>query len=145
MKKVILSLAVFLTATVSLAAEITPDSLIGRYKVQAKIGFQKVYVNFRVLNTNEFEIQRTYESGRGDEVCNGKYNINPSLFWDDLVLAKGKSFNGVFTCPSNRSRDVNFNINFQDKTTEDLVKGTSVIVTSSMAPGRSVKAYVKKQ
>ncbi|MEK2646331.1 hypothetical protein [Bdellovibrio sp. BCCA] len=144
--KYLLSTALILfTCTQAFAAEITPGNLVGRYKVEAKAGFQRVYLNFRVVNTKEFELQRTYPDGHGDEVCNGTYSLSPSLFWEDIILASGKTFQGVFSCPSNRSRSINFNIDFENKTTDDLSQGTSVTVTSSLAPGRRINAYVKKQ
>ncbi|WP_374074670.1 hypothetical protein [Bdellovibrio bacteriovorus] len=145
MKYLLSSALILFTCTQAFAAELSPGNLVGRYKVEAKAGFQRVYLNFRVVNTQEFEVQRTYPNGNADEVCNGTYNLNPSLFWEDIILASGKTFKGVFTCPSNRSRSINFNIEFENKTTEDLVRGTSVTVTSSMAPGRRISVYVKKQ
>ncbi|WII73301.1 hypothetical protein QJS83_05385 [Bdellovibrio sp. 22V] len=147
MMKMLFSAAlIVLAGSSAFAAELTPGNLIGRYRVEARAGFQKVYIKFRVINTKEFELQRTYPNGNVDELCNGTYNLNPTLFWDDFaLLAKGKTFKGTFTCPSNRSRVVTFNIDFQNKTTEDLARGTNVSVTSSMAPGMTLNAYVKKQ
>lgn len=127
------------------AAELNPGNLVGRYKVEAKAGFQKVYVNFRVLSTKEFEIQRTYPDGHSDETCNGTYGMSSNIFWDFQTFGVGKVFNGTFTCPSNRSKEIQFSIDFQDKTTDDLIAGTSVTVTSSMARGIRLNAYVKKQ
>ena len=145
MKYVISTVLLLFVGTNAFAAELTPENLVGRYKVEAKAGFQKVYLNFRVINTTEFELQRTYPNGGKDEVCNGTYSLNDSgLFWDKEVLAEGKSFKGVFTCPSNRSKKVDFNIDFKKTTTEDLARGTSVSVTSSLAPGVRLSAYVKK-
>jgi len=130
----------------SFADELTPDNLVGRYKVSARVGFQKIFVNFRVVDRNDFEIQRTYADGRTDEVCNGTYSLNRSLFWtDEIEIAAGKEFKGKFTCPSDRSKTLDFDIDFKDTTTEDLEKGTTVTVTSSAARGMRVNAYVKKQ
>lgn len=145
--KYLLSTALILfTCSQALAAELSPGNLVGRYKVEAKVAFQKVYLNFRVLNTKEFELQRTYPNGGADEVCNGTFRLDPTLFWMDYrILGTGKTFKGVFTCPSNRSRSINFDIDFENRTTEDLVRGTTVVVTSSLAPGRRLNAYVKKQ
>lgn len=137
-------LSVFIVSPV-FAGELTPENLVGRYKVEAKAGFQKVYANFRVVNGKEFELQRTYPNGQADEVCNGTYKLSDaSLFWQGEILAKGKYFSGNFTCPSNRSRTVDFNIDFKKTSTEDLARGTSVSVTSSLAPGMRLNAYVKK-
>lgn len=144
--KFILSSLIFLSlGPLAFSAELTPDNLVGKYKVEAKAGFQKIYVNFRVLNATEFEIQRTYSDGRVDESCNGTFGLNHSLFWDLDILAGGKTFNGVFTCPSNRSKEMDFNIDFKNTTTEDLIRGTNVTVTSSLARGMRINAYVKKQ
>jgi hypothetical protein len=68
-----------------------------------------------------------------------------SLFRRDLQVLAGKSFKGTFSCPSDRSRSNDFNINFGDKKMEDLEKGTNVTVTTSAAPGMRLNAYVKKQ
>ncbi|KYG68117.1 hypothetical protein AZI87_02325 [Bdellovibrio bacteriovorus] len=144
--KYLLTSALFLfIGSQALAADITPGNLIGKYKVEARAGFQKVYLNFRVVNTKEFELQRYYSNGNVDETCNGTFSLSPTLFWDFKTFASGKMFKGVFTCPSNRSRTVDFNIDFSGKKTEDLVQGTTVTVTSSMARGMRINAYVKKQ
>ncbi|MDD3022256.1 MAG: hypothetical protein PHX61_14970 [Alphaproteobacteria bacterium] len=145
MKYILSSFFLVFFSQAAFSAELTPGNLIGKYKVEARAGFQKVYVNFRVLNTTEFEIQRIYSDGRVDESCNGTFGLNHSLFWDFDVLANGKTFNGVFTCPSNRSKEMDFNIDFKNTTTDDLVRGTNVTVTSSMARGMRINAYVKKQ
>lgn len=148
MKQFLVPVVAFLAlGTNALAAELTPDNLIGRYKVEGRAGLQKIYANFRVINGTEFELQRVYQDGRKDELCDGTFTLNKSLTWDETLtfLTAGKTFKGNFTCPSNRSRTVTFNIDFANKTTEDLERGTSVIVTSSMAPGMRVNAYVKKQ
>ena len=147
MKKYFLSVSMILfSALPAMAAEITPGTLVGRYKVEARAGFQKVYANFRVLSAKEFEVQRTYSNGAEDEVCNGTYNLLSSVSWDEnWMLAASKVFKGTFTCPSNRSKTVTFNVNFGANTTTDLARGTHVTVTSSMAPGMTLNAYVKKQ
>jgi hypothetical protein len=145
-KKVVIMLSLgLLTSTSVWAKEITPETLIGRYKAEAKVAFTRYYLNMRVLDENDFEIQRVYPNGRKDELCNGTYNIGPSLFRRDMIVLAGKSFKGVFSCPSDRSKKNNFNINFGDKKIEDLEKGTSVIVTTSAAPGMRLSTYVKKQ
>ncbi|KHD87583.1 MAG: hypothetical protein OM95_13390 [Bdellovibrio sp. ArHS] len=146
MMKHLLTSALFLfIGSQAIAAELTPGNLVGKYKVEARAGFQKVYLNFRVTNTSEFELQRTYANGNVDETCNGTYVLNPTLLWDFQTFSTGKVFKGVFTCPSNRSRTIDFNIDFENKRTEDLVQGTTVSVTSSMARGMRINAYVKKQ
>ncbi|WP_347357712.1 hypothetical protein [Bdellovibrio sp.] len=147
MKKYFLSASmILLSALPAMAAEITPGTLVGRYKVEARAGFQKVYANFRVLSTTEFEVQRTYSNGAEDEVCNGNYNLLSSVSWDETwLLATSKQFKGTFTCPSNRSKTITFNVDFGSNKTEDLARGTQVVVTSSMAPGMKLNAYVKKQ
>lgn len=139
------SVLLFFASSQVLAAELTPDNIVGRYKVSARAGFMKVYLNFNVLNDKEFEIQRVYTSGRTDEICKGSYDLNNHVFWDFDSLGAGKIFKGVFTCASKPDKPVDFNIDFQDKTTEDLAKGTMVTVTSSLAPGRNISAHVKKQ
>lgn len=127
------------------AAELTPGNIIGRYKVSASVAFQKVYLKFHVINTNDFEIQRVYPSGKEDEVCNGTYDLNSQISWDYDTLVASKVFKGVFTCPSDRQKRVDFNIDFKNRTTDDLITGTTVTVTSSLAPGYTINAFVKKQ
>lgn len=142
--KSLLASALLLFATSQVfAAPITPGNLIGRYKVEARAGFQKIYVNFRVLSTDEFELQRTYPDGRVDEVCNGKYAVAPGIFWaSEGILAAGNVFKGSVSCPSDRSKTESFNIDFQDKTTDDLERGTNVKVQTR---GFTLSAFVKKQ
>lgn len=145
MKHLIASAIFLFTCTQAFAAELTPENLVGQYGVSARVGFRTVNLNFKVLNTTEFELQRIFSDGRKDQVCNGSYKLNRTLFWHREKLAPGKIFNGVFTCPDDRSREVDFNIDFAHRTTENLIKGTEVTVTSSLAAGMRVKAYVKKQ
>lgn len=146
MKKLLLLLSLgLLASTSSWATEITPGTLVGLYKAQAKVAFTRYYLNLRILDKDDFEIQRTYPDGRKDELCNGKFSVVASLFRRNQEVMGGKSFKGTFTCPSDRSRRNDFNINFADKKIEDLEKGTNVIVTTSAAPGMRLSAYVKKQ
>ena len=145
-KYVFATALLFFTSVQAFATDLTPGNLVGRYNVQAKAGFQTVYIKFRVVDTHEFELQRTYPDGHSDETCNGNYNLNNGFYLDELgILASGHTFKGVFTCPGDRTKRIDFNINFGRTTVEDLVKGTSVSVTSSMAPGMTLSAYVKKQ
>jgi hypothetical protein len=127
------------------AAELNPSNIVGKYKVLSKVGFQKIYLNFRVLDTREFEIQRTYPNGKVDEVCNGTYRMNHNLLWNLPTLAVGHTFKGVITCPSNRSKNIDFDIDFKNKTTTDLINGTTVTVNCSLIPGYAISSYVKKQ
>lgn len=144
-KTILTSAVIFFSATAAFATELTPGNIVGRYNVTAKAGFQKVYVKFRVVNTREFEIQRTYPDGHSDEECNGTYNLTNSFYLNEYaILAANKTFKGIFTCPSDRNKKIDFNIAFGDTTVEDLIKGTTVSVTTSMAP-ITLSAYVKKQ
>lgn len=138
--------AVFLFATSQvLATELTPANLVGRYNVEAQAGFQKIYVTVRVLNTSSFEFQRTYPDGQKDELCDGTYGLASSFIFDGAQPRANKTFKGKMTCPSDRSKKIDFNILFHNTTLEDLIHGTNVIVTSSLAPGMQLNAYVKKQ
>lgn len=145
MKHLIASAIVLFSYTQTFAEVLTPENLVGHYGVNARVGFRTVNVDFRVLNTTEFELQRISSDGRRDQTCNGTYKLNPTFYWDMDKLAPGKIFKGVFTCPNDRSKEVDFNIDFGNRTTEDLARGTEVFVTSSLAAGMRVKAYVKKQ
>jgi hypothetical protein len=127
------------------AAELDPSNLVGEYKVQADLGFQKYYLNFHVINTQEFEMQRTYPNGQVDEICNGTYNMNSQLLWTFTALTTSHVFKGRGSCPSNRSHQVDFNIDFKNKTTEDLVNGTTVAITTSLAPGYVINSYFKRK
>jgi hypothetical protein len=144
MFKILSLIAIFFASTQVFAAPLTPSTIIGRYKVNANVAFKKVDVNFHVIDTRTFEIERVMDDGSPSETCNGAYTMPSAMYWAPDVLVYSQYFKGTFTCPSNRSRNVDFNIYFGDTTTEDLVKGTTVIVTTSMAPGMRVKARVKK-
>ena len=145
MGKLLLSMSLVLASASAWATEITPENLVGRYKAETRVGFQTYYINLRVIDGNDFEIQRAYSDGRKDEMCNGSYNLGSKLFRTESGIMAAKIFKGTFTCPSDRSRKLNFNINFGNKTVEDLEKGTSVTVTTSAAPGMRLSTYVKKQ
>jgi len=127
----------------AVAGPITADSIVGRYAVEASVPFQKVKIDFKVINNKEFEITRLDKGGNPEETCNGTYELNASIDWTPIVFADGVVFQGIFTCPSNRSKDIDFDIDFQNKTTEDLVRGTTVVVSTSLAPTK-IKATVKK-
>lgn len=146
MGRLLLSMSLILASASAWAAtEITPDNLVGRYKAETRVGFQRYYINFRVIDGNDFEIQRAYADGRKDEMCNGTYTLANNLYYTETGVMTAKTFRGTFTCPSDRSRKLAFNINFGNKSVEDLEKGTSVTVTTSAAPGMRLSTYVKKQ
>ena len=136
-------IAGFALTTKAVAAPISAESIIGRYAVDASVPFRKVKIDFKVISNTEFEITQIDRNGTPEETCNGTYQVSASLDWTPVIFADGKMFEGVFTCPSDRSKDVDFDIDFQNKTTEDLIKGTTVIVTTSLAPMK-IKATVKK-
>lgn len=146
MLRLIVSTSIILfTASSVLAATLTPENLRGAYKVSARAGLMKVYLNFNVLTQTDFDIQRVHPNGQTDELCSGTYSLNSRIFWDFDSLNSGKIFKGVFTCPSRPSKLIHFDIDFKNTTTEDLVRGTNVTVTSSLAPGRSINAHVIKK
>lgn len=145
MKYLLFTVIAFMSS-VGFAADLTPANLVGNYSVEAKVFFQRFYGTFRVLNTKEFDFQRTYPDGKKDEICTGSYTLNPSLFLiTDTMLASGKVFQGSATCPSDRSNKMTLTIEFEDTTTEDLVRGTTLKVRTSIGGGVRVNAYVKKQ
>ncbi|MGZ3742856.1 MAG: hypothetical protein ACXWRE_05825 [Pseudobdellovibrionaceae bacterium] len=119
------------------AEALRPSNIIGQYKVISDLGIQKYYLNFHVIGTQEFEMQRTYPNGNTDEMCNGTYNMD----------SRGVKhvFRGEVSCPSNRSRQMTFTIDFQDKTTDDLINGTTVIVMTSAIPNYPIHSYLKKK
>ena len=145
MKKLILSAIVLMSAN-AFAAEITPSTLVGRYSVEAKVLFKRIYANVRINNTKDFEFQQTDGNGKGEEICTGTYTLNSSLFLvTDTMLASGKVLNGVATCPSDRSKKMDLSIDFEDTTTDDLVRGTTLKMRTSLGGGVRLNAFVKKQ
>lgn len=146
MLRMILSAAFcFLISSQVFAEELTPNNIVGRYKVTARAGIIKVYLNFNVLNATDFEIQRVYAGGRTDEVCTGTYTMDqPLLFWNLEALYETNVFKGAFSCPSNPSRQIDFNVYFKSLSVEDLNRGATVTVTTSLAPGRNIPAHIKR-
>jgi hypothetical protein len=141
-----LVMASAMTGLQAKAAPLTPDSIIGRYYVTAKVPFQHVELNIHVLNQKEFEIERLDRDHNPEELCNGTFVMVDHLdIMDTQIAADAQyhAFKGIFTCPSDRSKEVDFNIEFGNVTTDDLVKGTSVMVTTSLAPMK-IKANVKR-
>ncbi len=144
MKKIVLSSILLLFASSAYSAEITPENLVGKYKVKARVAFQTYYATLRVLDTKEFEIQRTYPDGRGDEVCGGTFVLAQGFIPDLAEISATKVFKGKATCPSDRSRTLDFNVDFRNATTESLDAGTNVTLTSSVSPGTRLSAYIKR-
>lgn len=125
-----LPLLLTLGSAFAFATPLTPDNIIGRYKVDASYMGQHAYVKIRIVNNREFDITRYYPSGKQDPTCQGTYSFG------------SKIFRGVFTCPDDRSKKYDFNIDYKNTQLEDLIKGTTVSVSSSLAPGIPLKAYV---
>ncbi|WP_413585686.1 hypothetical protein [Bdellovibrio sp. HCB274] len=147
MKKFVLPLVLLVTGSLpAFAAPITADNIIGRYNVEASYMFQKVYMKFKVLNNREFEITRYYKDGRMEPTCQGSFVMKNSSFYDEwgTLSTNGRYFKGVFTCPNDRSRKIDFNIDYKDTQVEDLPKGVRVTATTSVVPGATLKAYVIK-
>ncbi|MGZ3769285.1 MAG: hypothetical protein ACXVCP_01950 [Bdellovibrio sp.] len=145
MKNLFVSALFLCAGTYASAAELTPQRLIGEYGVKTQVATETVLLNFKILNTKEFELQRLYSDGHTDPTCNGSYKLNPTLFLSMGKLAPGKFFKGAFTCPDDRSSSIEFNIDFTNKTTDDLTKGTEVTVTTSLAEGMKLRAYLKRR
>lgn len=125
------------------ATPLTPDNIIGRYKVDASYLGQHAYVKIHIVNNREFDITRYYPNGKEDPTCQGTYTFGSNAFIDEAgFLAAGRVFKGVFTCPDDRSKRYDFNIDYKNTQLEDLIKGTTVSVTSSMAAGITLKAYL---
>ena len=139
----ILSITVLsLLCTYANATEITPQTLIGHYDAKGNAGFQSFQIFFLVTSATEFELQRVYPDGHKGEMCNGTYRLSKNFL--DITTASTKSFDGVFTCPSDRSKTTSFGIAFGKATLEDLIKGTTVDITTSLAPGMTLSAFVKR-
>ncbi|WP_413576247.1 hypothetical protein ACLVWU_17845 [Bdellovibrio sp. HCB290] len=147
MKKFVLPLLLLVSGSIpAFATPISADNIVGRYNVEASYMFQKAYMKFRVLNNHEFEITRYHKDGRTEPTCQGSFVVNNSLYFDDygVLNAGGRYFKGVFTCPNDRSKKVDFNIDYKNTQVEDLPKGVRVTATTSMVPGATLKAYVIK-
>lgn len=147
MKKFILTALLLITGSVpAFATPLTADNLVGRYNVEASYMFQKAYMKFRVLNNTEFEITRYYKNGTQDPTCQGKFVVTNSFYYDDqgALNTGGRYFKGVFTCPDDRSKKIDFNIDYKNTQLEDLPNGVNVTATTSMVPKAKLKAWVIK-
>lgn len=148
MKKIVLSVLLLLAGSVpAFATPISADNIIGRYNVEASYMFQKAYMKFNVINSQEFEITRYYKNGDVDPTCQGTFKVTNSLYYNEAgrLMTGGRYFKGVFTCPDDRSKKIDFNIDYKNTQVEDLPKGVNVTATSSMVPGNAkLKAYVIK-
>ena len=143
MMRFVLPMVVSLASTLAWATPLTPENIIGRYKVDASYMFQHAYMKIHVVNSNEFDITRYYPDGKEEPTCQGTYTFGNNVFIDEAgFLTAGKAFKGVFTCPNDRSKKYDFNIDYKNTQLEDLIKGASVSVTSSLAPGINLKAYI---
>ncbi|MGZ3774091.1 MAG: hypothetical protein ACXVCY_08940 [Pseudobdellovibrionaceae bacterium] len=144
--KYLMSMALFLfVCNQALAAEITPENLPGKYFVNGRVAFKQINLAFKVLNDKEFEIQRLYADGRQDQICSGSYTLSPTLFWNVNKFDHGKMFKGFFTCPNNRTQNFDFSIDFANKSIDNLIQGTNIIIKSTFAHGMKIKAYIKRQ
>ncbi|QLY25327.1 hypothetical protein [Bdellovibrio sp. KM01] len=147
MKKLVLTAFLLITGSVpAFASPITADNIVGRYNVEASYMFQKAYLKFRVLNSQEFEIQRYYKDGHADPTCQGTFVVTNSFYYDHTgtLSSGGRYFKGVFTCPDDRSKKIDFNIDYKGTQVEELPRGVNVTATTSMVPGAKLKAYVIK-
>ncbi|QDK37619.1 hypothetical protein [Bdellovibrio sp. NC01] len=139
-----LTAASVLTLLVSpaFASDITAQSLVGRYRIEAHAFGKSAVLKFTVLNDHEFEVQRIYADHEG-KICNGTFKVErekkPWPFKDATV------FNGVGSCPDDRSKVADFKVNFKEESMNDLRNGTEVSVTSSLAAGITVKAQMRKE
>ncbi|MBO9666763.1 MAG: hypothetical protein J7501_08095 [Bdellovibrio sp.] len=145
MTKFVLPLALMLAGSVSaFATPLTSENIIGRYKVDAHYGPKHAYLKFNVVNSNEFEVTRyNPDTGERDATCQGTFKMTNSSYYNDLGILTdgGRYFKGVFTCPNDRSKKIDFNIDYKGTQLEDLDKGANVTVTTSLAPVR-LKAFV---
>ncbi|WP_413559046.1 hypothetical protein [Bdellovibrio sp. HCB209] len=146
MKKFVLTALLLITGSVpAFATPLTADNIIGRYNVEASYMFQKAYLKFQVINNKEFEITRYYKDGHQDATCQGDFVVTNNFYYNSRgVLTAGRYFKGVFTCPHDRSKKVDFNIDYKNTQLEDLPKGVKVSATTSMVPGAKLKAWVIK-
>ncbi|MGZ3772160.1 MAG: hypothetical protein ACXVCY_05705 [Pseudobdellovibrionaceae bacterium] len=143
MKHLLASTALVLACAPAFATEITPTSLIGHYGLKAVVGATDIHLDIRVLSAKEFQLQRIHPDGKKDQLCDGTFTINPIQAGKDGKIA-GKIFKGLFTCPDNRTQQTTISLDLTKKTMEDLEKGTTVPMMSSLAPTERIKAFIKK-
>ncbi|MGZ3773940.1 MAG: hypothetical protein ACXVCY_13570 [Pseudobdellovibrionaceae bacterium] len=143
MRQLLVTAALALTCTQALATEITPANFVGNYDLTAKIGAADARLEIHIVNAKEFQLQSIHPDGKRDELCNGIYNITATSVGKDERHAS-KIFKGTFTCPSNRTQQSTLNLDFTNKTMEDLAIGTTVPMMSSVAPTEIIKAFIKK-
>lgn len=139
--KTLLLVMTMIWAAPALATDITPENLIGTYKVAVNTLFKQFYGNIYVHSSAEFEFERTYPDGRKDARCQGTYTLTSTL----TGPFAGKVLQGYGTCPDDRQKKLDFRIEFGNKSMEDLENGTTVTVRSSLSGGVRVNATVKKQ
>lgn len=132
----------FLFISNALAADITAQNLVGRYRIDAKAFTKSAHFRLNVINASEFEIQRIFDDHDGT-VCNGSFKVEKeSRFWpfpDSMV------FKGVGSCPDNRSRMMDFKVIFKNVAVENLRAGAAVQISSSLAAGITVGATMKQE
>ncbi|MEK2689270.1 hypothetical protein [Bdellovibrio sp. GT3] len=147
MKKFVLPLLLMVSGSIpAFATPLTADNIVGRYNVEASYMFQKAYMKFHVMNNKEFEITRYHKDGRTEATCQGSFIVTNKSFYDEYGIRNnnGRYFKGVFTCPNDRSKKIDFNIDYKNTQLEDLPKGVKVTATTSMVPRATLKAYVIK-
>lgn len=144
MKSVFLFAITLLLGSGVWAADITPNTLVGRYNIEAKAFNKSAKIRLTVIDAKQFEVQRLYDDHAG-KICNGTYQLKEESNWGEGGFGTNRIFKGLFSCPDDRSKTADFDINFKTLTTRDLEKGAYVEVTSSLASGMTLNAKMKKE
>lgn len=124
-------------------AEINENTLPGRYVIEARAGSKKATFNLNIQNASQFEIQRT-DRNPNAKICPGQYRVVDAPNYGES-FGTSKRFEGIFTCPDEPNNKADFNITFKNATTRELERGAWVELDSSLAPGATLSAKMKKQ
>jgi hypothetical protein len=130
MKKVWMVLALGLTWSSNLmAAEINTINMVGNYRIEAKALGKKAVFLLHVLPDSQCEVTREYPDGHQGKLCNGDYQLSR-----EGSRGQNLYFRSKFTCPNDRSQDLNLDLDLASAQTRDLEKGASVKVSSKDLP-----------
>lgn len=124
MKKIILTLSLILSmSTFVLAGEINDSNFQGTYRLEGQVGNKKGVLIMVIRAGNVFEVARLYDDGHMGQTCDGKYKFEkvnvPDRFDQDLVM-KGSQV----SCPNDRQKVYEIELNLKSAKTKDLEKGT---------------------
>ena len=142
MKSIFLAIASTLLVSSAFASDITAQSIIGKYRIDAKALGKSATFRLIVLNDKEFEIQRLFADHDG-KLCNGNFTVHHEhRHWP---LKDATYFDGKGSCPDDRSKVADLRINFKEQSLKDIKHGATIAVTSSMAAGFTLNAHIQEE